>query len=67
LRHPSFTVVTQKRQKRKFASPVRNVYSTSIESHNGDDYCMGDNMSFTVDGHRVAVQTGVDDILILIN
>jgi hypothetical protein len=28
LRHPSFTAVTQKRQKRKFASPVHNVLMT---------------------------------------
>jgi hypothetical protein len=30
LRHPSFTIVTQKRKRRKFASPVRNYNSTPL-------------------------------------
>jgi hypothetical protein len=33
LRHSSFTVVMQKRKKRKFASPVLNVLIKQIVTH----------------------------------
>jgi hypothetical protein len=35
LRHPSFTVVMQKRKKRQFASPVRNVGSLNLLEPSG--------------------------------
>jgi hypothetical protein len=44
LRHPSFTVVTQKRKRRKFASPVRNVLSTRC-FYSVDEYLMNMNHS----------------------
>jgi hypothetical protein len=35
LRHSSFTVVMQKRKKRKFASPVLNVLKLHLNSEDG--------------------------------